>query len=70
MRHDEMPGNDGLDIFGLDETIEFFAPASPGGVEQHPDGAAVAGLGFGGVQDGIGGGGSVVRCVERGGGGR
>jgi len=37
---------DGLDIGGLDETIEFLAPPSPGGVEDGKDGA-VAGRGLG-----------------------
>jgi hypothetical protein len=40
--------DDGLDFRGLDETIEFVAPASPGGVEDDENGAAV-GLRSGGV---------------------
>ena len=53
---DEVFVEDRLDFGGLDETIEFLAPASPGGVKDHEDGAVVGlRFGFGVGQDGIGG---------------
>jgi len=45
--HDEIFVEDRLGFGGLDKPIEFLAPASPGGVEDHEDGAlALRGLGL------------------------
>jgi hypothetical protein len=66
VREDEVFLDDGVDLFGLDETIEFFAPPSPGRVKQHPYGAAVASFAGGGGEERVSG----VGAIQRGGGGR
>jgi hypothetical protein len=55
MDHDEIFVDHRLHFRGPDETIEFMTPPSPGGVEDHPDGAVVGGsLSLGFVQERIG----------------
>ena len=50
---EEILVEDRLDVLGLDKPIEFFAPASPGGVKDDEDGSAMRGsLGIG--ENGIG----------------
>jgi hypothetical protein len=54
-RH-EILVDDRLDLGGLDETIEFLAPPSPGGAKNHEDGALTGRrLRLGMVEKGIGG---------------
>src|SRR5579883_840001 len=54
-----------FDIGGLDETIEFMAPASPGSVKDGENGALAGGLIPGGSQQFVGGTGGVSESQSR-----
>jgi hypothetical protein len=62
---DDVFPEDRVDLFGLNETIEFPAPASPGGAGDDEGGASV-GFGFRGGEEGVGRRASGLRPGRRG----